>query len=568
MKTLDAKLRGDFRAFLTLLFLESGLKPTRMQLLFADILQKETSRRLIMLGYRGFAKTMILAAYLLWTLYRDPSKQKAVWGSSEASAGDTTKLMLDWLRSVPWLAHLQPTGEMDASQLSFDVSGRGLFRGSSVEARGITGSITGSRADDLVVDDPETSSNGDTAKRRIAIDRALAEASYVIKSGGSIKVLGTIHFDDSVYLRLLGQGYKLYIFPMAVPDAETIKQCWPYYAEPVRKLIESLPEGTPLDRFDETEIAIKRAPSELGYIRQCLCNPFRTSKSQKPLDLGRIIVFDADREALPVRFYHAKDDAQFAEEVSNFSSAQLTDKFYKPYKYESTLKPYDRKVLWVDPAGTGLDETAVAVAGASGGYLVLFSSEGLIGGSTPENFDRIIERARHYKVDDIIVEANAGGGHFANALRSYYFTKYGRFGQGSVIPVSTKTNTKNKKKRIADALDPLINGGRMIMTPGCFMLDYESANAHTGDNRMMYRLTYQMSYFQDGGFELEYDDRIDALAALAEELAGLLQTTPIMEEMVYEDWLIAQVFKKDEEMFDGAEAPRLLGDTVRREFLR
>lgn len=566
---LERRLKEDFRYFMTLLFKEQGLTPSKMQLLFADILQKETSRRLIMLGYRGFAKTLITGAYKTWRLYKDPTQQHAIWGSSEDSAGDTTKMMLKWLEEIPWLNHLAPTGKMDASALSFDVQGRGLFRGSSVMAFGISGSVTGSRADDLLVDDPETSSNGDTAKKRISIDRAMNEASYVIKTGGTIKVLGTIHFDDSLYLRLLQQGYKLYIFPMAVPDAETAKQCWPYYPEPIRKMIESLPEGAPLDRFNEEEISIKRATGELSYIRQILCNPFRTSKSQKPFDMGKIIVFDASKDALPVRFYHAKDDAYLNNEVMGFSSASLTDKLYNPYKYDTTTRPYERKVLWVDPAEGGTDEVAVVVAGACGGYLVCLSSEGLMGGSSIENLERIIERARYYDVDEIIVEGNFGGGAWAQLLRSHYFIKYGRFGrQDNMIPVSTKANTKNKEKRIIALLDPVINGGRLVVTPSAFMIDYESANGHSGDNKMCYRLSYQLSYFQDGGVKLEHDDRIDALASCAEVLGNFLTDSPIGAAETWEDWLLEEVFRKEEVMFEDKKGPKALRDTVRRCYLR
>lgn len=564
-KSMEEMLKSDFRIFMSLLWKEMGLpKPTNMQLLFADVLQKSNHRLLCMLGYRGFAKTYISCAYLMWMLYREPTLKIAIWAANQENAGDSTQLMLNWIKNVKWLHHLHPGPEQDQSKLSFDVAGKTIIRGSSVSAYGITGTVTGTRADILLVDDPETSSNGDTAKKRIQIDRAMNEASLVVTQASEEKntrviVLGTVHFDDSLYTRLIGKGYKMYLFPMAVPSVETQKMCWDYYLPPVKKLIEANAVDYPLDRFGVDEIELRKGIGMLNYERQCLVNPFRTSLSEKPFDLRKAIIFQADREKLPTRFYHVQDDQYIDNDAMGFSSASLVDKLYRPHRWEETMRPYERKIMWVDPAGSDSsstrkhDETAFGVLGVAGGYAVLFHIEGLLGGSKEENLLRILEVARFHKVDEIVVEDNFGQGMFAQLLRARQMREYGRFqtpGQATdIIPISTRRSTKSKGRKMVGAIDPVLNSGRLIITHDCLTIDYESANIHLNEMKMCYRLTYQLSYGNEAGNKLEVDDRLETLACMLEECKAWLTDHPEDKADSWDDWLMRKVFQQDAAQF-------------------
>ena len=549
-------LKADFRFFIKVLWPAQGLpKPTPMQLLIADILQKSEDRKLCILGFRGLAKTMLLAAFNTWQLLRDPNKQIAIWGSNQDNAADTTQLMFKWIKEIPWLQHLTPKPDQDQSMRSFDVRGRGIFRGSSVQAFGIGGSVTGTRADFLTVDDPETSSNGDTAKKRIAIDRAMNEATFVIKPEGRIIVLGTVHFDDSLYTRLINQGYRVYIFPMCIPSLETQELCWDYYPRRLQEEIKKGEVGDPLDRFTRSEIELKRQTGLLPFERQCLVNPFRTSLSQKLFDLKKIIIYPAEQDKLPIRFYHNPSDRRYlAEDVMGWSSAAITDRFYIPHKVDDKMKPYDMKVMRIDPAGGGADEIGVAVGGTSSGYVVLFSVFGLKGGATDENLTTILETARRLKVDSINVEDNFGQGMFAQLLRAKQGASYVRFGPDSMIPIVNKRSTQNKERKIAGAIDPVLNFGKLIITPDCLQRDYESANVHHIEDKMVYRLSYQLSYFAEGTDKLEHDDRIEVVAELIKDFQGFLSINPSEQASSWEDLLIQKAFEGDGDQF-GEDGP-------------
>lgn len=549
----EQQIRSDFRYFMAALWKEIGFpKPTPMQLWMAEILQHSTEPLLCILGFRGFAKTYITCAFTAWVLYNSPSKQVAIWASNETNAGMSTALILDWFKNIEWLQHLYPTGDMASSELAFDVKGKPVgLRGKSVTAFGITGSITGTRGDFIMVDDPETSSNGETAKLRAKIDRAMAEAVNVKTLSGRIIVLGTVHYEDSLYLRLINQGYKMYLFPICVPSMETQQTCWDYYPPKVKAKLESNPPGTPLDRFPLEEIEHRRAAGLLSFERQNLVNPFRTLLTQKPFNLRKLILWQATPDKLPIKFFPSEDDQLIHEEAMQHSSASMSDKLYKPHRVEDTMAPYDYKVMCIDPAGAGKDETAFAVVGASSGYAVLFSVEGLMGGATDENLGRILEAARRFGVNEIALESNYGQDLWAELLRAKYCRDYGRFGKGpqDVIPITTFRAKTKKEKRIIGALDPVINFGRLIVCPDAIRTDYESSNRHQSDNRIIYRLTYQLSYFSEEGNKLEQDDRIDVLASAMEKLSPFLTEHPDNRAESYDDYLMRKAFEEDEKQF-------------------
>lgn len=546
-------LRKDFRYFQKACHRAMGLPaPSRMQSLIGDILQKSTARKLCILGYRGLAKTLESVLYVLWELYKDPTLQIKVWAANQALAADSTQMMLRCIQDIPFLMHMAPTGDMDRSVLSFDVQGRGLFVGSSVAAYGIQGGVTGTRADILIIDDPETSVNGETVKKRVAIDRSMSEAVNVIKDGGRIIVLGTVHFEDSLYLRLLEKGYKMHLFPIEVPSEKTQELCWLYYPEALRRFMKPterppVAPGTPLDRFSASEIALKRSEGLLNFERQFLVNPFSTHLSRKPFNLSKLIVFNATKTELPIRFQHTADPQYLDEGAMEHSSAMLRDKLYRPYQWDSNTKPYDRKILYVDPAGSGADETAMVVLGVSSGYAVILHVEGLAGGSGErENQLKIIEVAKRFEVDEICIEDNFGQGLLAQLLRQTWWSEHMGWNHSMrTIPITEHTSRIKKSVKILQTIDAVLNSGRLIMTPEALLSDYESALVHSAENRVTYRLTHQLSYFSESGRELEHDDRIDALASALHVLKEYLIFHPENHAETWEDKLIRKVFAKD-----------------------
>lgn len=527
---IERKLRKDFVFFVEFMFRRFGLpNPTPMQRLFADILQKAPSRRLIMLAYRGFAKTTIINLFLVWDLWLDPTRQHAVWGQNRNFAADSVGQMLGWVETVPVLHPLKPGSKQKQSTFGFDTPAKPLHvKGASVNALSIGGAITGSRADILVIDDPETTQNGYTQQRRENLDRQMTEATMVIKeTTGRIIIPGTPHFDRSLYTRLKAKGYMIFIFPMTVPPKEVADACWEHYPKQVRDMIMSLPVGTPLDRFSEEEVAMRMAEGKVTYERQCLLNLYRSSGTDRPLDITRIILYDANTRGLPQALEHAREPQYIADDMSDYSCADIGEKFYRPFKVAETVKTYDDRIVYVDPAGSGKDELVYCGAGAAAGYFVLWKIEGLKGGVTKENLEKIIDYAISIKATAIYWESNLNTG--AEWCRAVMDEKYApRFGRAALPPVIPVHNQMNKEQRILQTLDPIINSGRMVITPEAVIGDYLSAQDKGIDTFQDYTLTAQISNFNPRD-KLPFDDRIDCLTGAAAKLASHLQITPIKQ---------------------------------------
>ncbi len=525
---IERKMRKDFVFFMRYMFTKRMdlPEPTPMQKLFADILQQRLSRREIYLAYRGFAKTTIINLFQIWELWNNPKLQQAIWGQNRNFAAGSVGMMLGWVSTIPELSHIRPSSKQQQSTFGFDTFQKPRhMKGASVNALSIGGAITGSRADTLVIDDPETTQNGYTQQRRENLDRQMTEATMVIKeTTGRIIIPGTPHFDRSLYTRLKAKGYKIYIFPMTVPPKEVADACWEHYPKQVRDMIMALPVGTPLDRFSEEEVAMRMAEGRVTFERQCLCNIYRSSETDRPLDITRIILYDANTRSIPQTLEHAREPQHAAEDMAMYSCADLGEKFYRPFKVSDNLRQYDDIIVYVDPAGMGKDEMVSVTAGAGAGYMVVFRVKGHRGGATAANLEDIIDEAISKKAKAIYVESN--GNTCPQWIRAIMDEKYApRFGRDTLPQVVPGHNQQSKNLRI-ETLDPIINSGRMVITPEALMSDYMSAEDKGVEGFADYTLTSQISYFSLKD-DLPFDDRVDALAGAAQQLAAHLGVTPV-----------------------------------------
>lgn len=156
------KAKEDFRIFLFMVWRMIGLpNPTPIQYSMADYLQHPPSDRIILEGFRGVAKSFITCAYSVWRLWKDPQLKVMVVSASKDRADANAVFIKRIIFTLPFLAHLIPDpskGNRDTMNL-FDVAPAIADISPSVKSVGITGQITGSRADLLISDDVEVPSN-------------------------------------------------------------------------------------------------------------------------------------------------------------------------------------------------------------------------------------------------------------------------------------------------------------------------------------------------------------------------------------------------------------------------
>ena len=194
-------LQDDFKLFLQALWEQLDLpSPTRAQYAIADYLQSGP-KRLQIQAFRGVGKSWITGAFVLWTLFKDPERKIMIISASKERADNMSIFLQKLIIETPWLNHLQPkSDESRWSRISFDVN-CSPHQAPSVKSVGITGQLTGSRADLMILDDIEVPGNSMTEMMREKLLQLCTEAESILtpKDDSRIMYLGTPQTVFTVY---------------------------------------------------------------------------------------------------------------------------------------------------------------------------------------------------------------------------------------------------------------------------------------------------------------------------------------------------------------------------------
>jgi hypothetical protein len=178
-------LRGPhgFKNFLWLVWQHLNLpEPFPVQYEIADYLQ-HGPKRLIIQAFRGVGKSWITSAFVCWLLYCDPQLNILVVSASKSRADDFSTFTMRLIEEMPLLAHLRPKEGQRSSKIAFDVGPAQADHAASVKSAGITGQITGSRADVIIADDIEVPNNSETQAMREKLLHQVKEFDSIIKPG-------------------------------------------------------------------------------------------------------------------------------------------------------------------------------------------------------------------------------------------------------------------------------------------------------------------------------------------------------------------------------------------------
>ena len=159
-------MHDDFRSFLWYVWRHLELPPpTDVQYDIASYIQ-HGPRRLIVQAFRGVGKSWITSAFVLWVLYRDPQMRILVISASKERADAFSIFVKRLIADIDILQFLQPKDDQRDSNISFEVGPAKPDQSPSVKSVGITGQITGSRADLIIPDDVEIPGNSMTEDQR------------------------------------------------------------------------------------------------------------------------------------------------------------------------------------------------------------------------------------------------------------------------------------------------------------------------------------------------------------------------------------------------------------------
>lgn len=480
--------------------------PTPIQYDIAYLLQKPPNDRIIIEGFRGVAKSFITCAYVVWRLWRNPQLKVMIVSASKDRADANAIFVKRIIATLPFLDFLKADstrGQRDTQNL-FDVGPAVPDISPSVKSVGITGQITGSRADLLISDDVEIPNNSGTQMQRDRLSEAVKEYDAILKPNGQIIYLGTPQCEMSLYNTLQDRGYVCRIYPVIYPTTQQERDSYgdrlaPFIANSYDKNPDKY-RGLPTDpqRFNEEEIEKRRLSyGKAGFALQFLLNTNLSDSEKYPLKVCDLIVTDLDMETSSLKWGWAKGSSQRLGDVP--CVALKGDYFYTQLTRSEELGKYTGTVMAIDPSGRGTDETAYAIIKYLNGYLFLMEVGGYKSGYTDDTLRLLATKAKFWGVNNVIIEANFGDGMYTQLIKPI-------LNQIHPCAVDEVKNTKQKELRIIDVLEPVMMRHKLIVDTSVILDDYK-----VYEENQQYSLFYQMTRLSRDRGSLGHDDRLDAL---------------------------------------------------------
>ena len=491
----------DFRNFLYVTWKHLGLPdPTPVQYDIAEYLQHGPRRRMVQ-AFRGVGKSWITSAFVLWTLYLDPEKKVLVVSASKSRADDFSTFCHRLVREMPVLKHLIPNEDQRTSKIAWDVGPTSAAHSPSCKSVGITGQLTGSRADLIVADDVEVPGNSSTVGARSKLADSVKEFEAIIKPEvGEIVFLGTPQSQESIYTELSARNYDVRIYPARIPDDEKIYEGM--LAEYVNDLEGGAGTPTDPDRFSDEELQDREASyGRTGFQLQFQLDVRLSDLDRYPLRISDLIVMDTDPLLGPEKIVWGTQEEWIGLPNLGFKR----DKFYRPQRLVGEIIPYSGSVMAIDPSGRGKDETAWAIVKYLNGYLYLVDWGGTTEGFTEPVMRGLATYAKQYEVNLILTESNYGGGMFSELLKPHLHELY-------PCTIEEVTAMTHKEKRIADTLEPVMNQHRLCINAEAIKKDYNQTLMLPPDIATQYSLMYQLSHLTREKRSLDHDDKLDAVA--------------------------------------------------------
>jgi len=420
-----------------------------------------------------------------------------VVSASKNRADDFSTFTKRLISEMDILKHLTPKADQRGSNVSFDVALAKASHAPSVKSVGITGQITGSRADFIISDDCESLNNSLTQTMRDKLSDSVKEFEAVLSPNGKIVFLGTPQSDMSLYNELPTRGYEVRIWTARMPETSRIIK----YGNRLAPFVinSNLAGGEPIDPKRFTDIDLKEREASYGrsgFALQFMLDTTLSDKERFPLKLSDLIVMDIDNKVAPVQLAWAGTQEYVCDDLP--SVGFTGDKYHKPMFVSTEFDVYKGSVMAIDPSGRGSDELGVAIIKQLNGNLYLHTCKGLQGGYSEANLITLAKMARDAEVNMVIVESNFGDGMFTQLLKPV-INKY------HPVTIEEVSHSKQKELRIIDTLEPLLNQHRLIVSPQIIRADFDTNDPH-------YQLFYQLTRITKDRGCLRNDDRLDALA--------------------------------------------------------
>jgi hypothetical protein len=501
---MDNRIK-NFKNFLYLCWKHLNLpEPTPIQYDIADYLQS-SEKRLVIEAFRGVGKSWITSAFVCHQLLLNPQRNILVVSASKSRADDFSTFTQRLIGEMPILKHLVPRDNQRSSKVSFDVAPATASHAPSVKSMGITGQLTGSRADLIIADDVESANNSQTQLMRDRLGETVKEFDAIIKPEvGRIIFLGTPQTEMSLYNDLEERGYKTKIWTALYPSKAQLISFGHKIAPMIASIIDK--EGQPTDpkRFDAVDLLERQASyGKSGFNLQFMLDTTMSDANRYPLKLNDLIIMSgcSTWKEAPAKIQWASGIEQIKAINPDLPNVGLKGDYYVAPMYTSSeFTKFEGSVMAIDPSGRGEDKTAYCVLKMLHGVLYLTAIGSLDGGYSDETMSRLSHIAKEQEVNYVVIESNFGDG-MATALLKPVMAKI------HPCEIEEVRHNVQKEKRIIDTLEPIMNSHRLVVDDLLIKEDFKLEPDH--------QLFRQMTRITRDKGALRHDDQIDALAIAA-----------------------------------------------------
>ena len=507
MDTIEL-LRSDFKLFLQALWSQLDLpSPTRAQYAIADYLQ-HGPKRLQIQAFRGVGKSWITGAFVLWNLFNDQEKKIMIISASKERADNMSIFLQKLIIETPWLSHMRPKAEDSRwSRVSFDIN-CSPHQAPSVKSVGITGQLTGSRADLMILDDIEVPGNSMTELMREKLLQLTTEVESILtpKNDSRICILGTPQTTFTVYRKLAERNYRPFVWTARYP-----RKTANYEGLLAPQLQEDIDNGalpwdvTDPDRFDNDDLLDREASmGRSNFMLQFMLDTSLSDAEKFPLKMADLVVTSVNPSSAPDAVVWCSDPQNVIKDLPTVGLPG--DYFYSPMLLQGDWQPYTETICSVDPSGRGTDETAAAFISQRNGFLYLHEMRAYRDGYSDNTLLDILRGCKKYGVTKLLIETNFGDG-----MVGELFKKHLQQTKQAIDIEEVRANVR-KEDRIIDALEPVLNQHRLIVNRSVIEWDFKSNPDAAPEERLLYMLFYQMSRMCREKGAVKHDDRLDCLA--------------------------------------------------------
>ena len=510
MSNVITVLQDDFKLFLQALWEQLDLpSPTRAQYAIADYLQ-HGPKRLQIQAFRGVGKSWITGAFVLWTLFKDPERKIMIISASKERADNMSIFLQKLIIETPWLEHLRPKSDDSRwSRISFDVN-CSPHQAPSVKSVGITGQLTGSRADLMILDDIEVPGNSMTELMREKLLQLCTEAESILtpKNDSRIMYLGTPQTTFTVYRKLAERNYRPFVWPSRYPRKSKLSQ---YEGLLAPQIQEDLDQGaqewecTDSERFDNDDLLEREASmGRSNFMLQFQLDTSLSDAEKFPLKMADLVVTSVNPTTAPDNVIWCSDPRNVIKDLPTVGLPG--DYFYSPMDLVGNWSQYQETICSVDPSGRGSDETAAAFISQRNGFLYLHEMRAYRDGYSDNTLLDILEGCKKFGATKLLIESNFGDGIVAELFKKHIINT------NQFIDIEETRANVRKEDRIIDSLEPVLNQHRLIVDRRVIEWDYKSNADGAPEERLLYMLFYQMSRMCREKGAVKHDDRLDCLA--------------------------------------------------------